>query len=142
MTAALLLDTHTLVWWAIGSPQLPPETVQLIGESKDVRVSLVSLWEIVLKESTRHPMIGTDDSLGWFNEALASTPFELLAISAQHLGGVQSLPDRHRDPFDRLLVAQAIHEGLSLVSRDATLSEYPVEVLWKTDPEGPPMQPV
>lgn len=126
----LLLDAHVVVWWATGSDLLPNRTVAAIGEANDVVVSLVSLWEIVLKEATSHPMVGTSDAHRWFADALSSTDFTTLSIQARHIGAVQHLPARHRDPFDRLLVAQAMDTGHTLVSRDRQLRAYDVDVGW------------
>lgn len=77
-------------------------------------------------------MVGTDDAYRWFADAMAATTFTLLPIEARHIGGVQQLPLHHRDPFDRLLVSQAIAERRTLVSRDRRLAEYPVDVEWRT----------
>ena len=126
----LLLDTHTFVWWAKGSEQLPVATIEAIRVAKDVAVSLVSLWEIVLKESTKNPMIGTDDAYRWFADAVAQTDFTTLGIEARHIGAVQHLPLHHRDPFDRLLVAQAQDERRNIVSRDGQLPAHDLVVSW------------
>lgn len=93
-------------------------------------MSLVSLWEIVIKESTGHPMVGTDDASRWFADALAATDFSVVPIEARHLGAVQRLPLHHRDPFDRLLVAQAVAERRTIVSRDEQLALYDTSVIW------------
>lgn len=130
--SALLLDTHVLVWWATGSPHLPPGAVEAIRESDDVAISLVSLWEIVIKESTHHPMVGTVDASRWFAEAVGATDFTTLPIEARHIGAVQQLPMHHRDPFDRLLVSQATSERRTLVSKDARLYAYDVSTAWWT----------
>jgi PIN domain nuclease of toxin-antitoxin system len=129
---SLLLDTHAFVWWSTGSSDLPTETVELIADAQTVAVSLVSLWEIVLKESTPRPMIGTDNVERWFADAMAATDFKLLAIEARHIGEVQRLPMHHRDPFDRLLIAQAKLAGHTVVTRDRAFDNYDVNVLWST----------
>jgi PIN domain nuclease of toxin-antitoxin system len=126
----LLLDTHAFVWWATGSPQLPQPTLHAISNADEVTVSLATLWEIVLKESTNHPMVGTDDAYRWFADAMSQTGFETLAIEARHIGAVQHLPMHHRDPFDRLLVSQARSDDWTLVSRDKNLPAYDVAVAW------------
>jgi PIN domain nuclease of toxin-antitoxin system len=127
----LLLDTHAFLWWVTGSDRLPAATVDLIEGAPVVSVSLATLWEMVLKESTPHPMVGTDDVYRWFADAMATTDFVTIPIEARHIGGVQQLPLHHRDPFDRLLVSQAIAERRTLVSRDPRLSEYEVAVEWR-----------
>ncbi len=129
--SGLLLDTHAFVWWATGSEHLPIKTVETIIHG-DVHVSLVSLWELVLKEGTARPMVGTPDVYRWFSEAMRAAEFDLLTIEPHQLGAVQQLPMHHRDPFDRLLVAQAADRGLRLISRDRHLAAYDVEVAWPT----------
>lgn len=131
-TQRLLLDTHTFVWWATGSPQLPQATLESIVGDSEVSVSYASLWELVLKESTKHPMIGTNDAYRWFAEAMAQTDFRSIAIESRHIGAVQHLPHHHRDPFDRLLIAQARDGDLVLVSRDHKFASYDVTVGWWT----------
>lgn len=126
----LLLDTHTFVWWSTASSELGTTTIDRIVAADDVYVSLVSLWEIVLKESTPRPMLGTEDAFGWFAEAISVSAFTTLAIEARHLGRVQALPLHHRDPFDRLLIAQAQLEHLTLVTRDEQIPLYDVDVSW------------
>lgn len=128
----LLLDTHAFVWWATGSDQLPVPTIDAIEHARSVSVSLVSLWEIVLKESTNHPMIGTPDAYRWFAEAMSYTDFSTVPIEGRHLGAVQHLPPHHHDPFDRLIVAQARDVGSTIVSRDGQLPKYDVTVAWWT----------
>lgn len=130
MPTRLLLDTHTFVWWVTGSSELSPSAIDAIDAADHVDVSLVTLWEIVLKESTKHPMIGTDDAGRWFSDALAATNFGTLGIEAAHLAAVQHLPPIHSDPFDRLLVAQADSANAVLVTRDARIPGYSVATLW------------
>jgi PIN domain nuclease of toxin-antitoxin system len=126
----LLLDTHAFVWWVTGSEQMPQPTVEAITNADEVGVSLVSLWEIVLKEATKHPMVGTSDAYRWFADAMAQTDFATIEIEGRHIGAVQHLPMHHCDPFDRLLVAQAVAERRTLVSRDAQLATYDVHLTW------------
>lgn len=68
----------------------------------------------------------------WFSDAVGGTDFRTLGITARHIGGVQNLERHHNDLFDRLLIAQAIHEGLTLVSRDTEFKKYPVSVVWQS----------
>lgn len=102
----------------------------LIDEAGRVWVSLTALWEIVVKRSTRRPIISDDDLQGWFMEALKRTGHRLLAIRTRHVGAIQGLPLYHGDPFDRLLVAQATVEDVPIVTADSTLGRYDVEVIW------------
>ena len=126
----LLLDTHAFVWWAVGSTPLPAGTVEAIADADEVSVSLASFWEIVIKESTNHPMIGTPDAYRWFSEAMATTDFSTIPIEARHIAQAQHLPLHHRDPFDRLLVAQANDADLTIVTRDSEIEQYDVQHRW------------
>jgi len=130
MADRLLLDTHAFVWWVTGSNELSPRAIEAMHEAERVTVSLVTLWEIVLKESTKHPMVGTDDAGRWFTDALSATGFDTIGIEASHLAAVQHLPPIHADPFDRLLVAQASAANATLVTRDRRIPSYDVATLW------------
>jgi PIN domain nuclease of toxin-antitoxin system len=105
----LLLDTHLLLWWLEGSPSLPTQAREMIRDPENtVFVSAVSLWEIWLKQSLGKLRLPVD-----FTERLAS-----------HTRQVGLLPWHHRDPFDRMLVAQALAEKLLLLTADAKLTAY------------------
>ena len=130
MAGRFLLDTHAFVWWTTGSSELSPRAIDAIHKAERVDVSLVTLWEIVLKESTKHPMVGTDDAGRWFADALSTTTFDTIGVEASHLAAVQHLPPIHTDPFDRLLVAQAGATNAALVTRDRSIPNYDIATLW------------
>ena len=92
--------------------------------------SHVSLWEMAIKQ--RLGKLGELDrpALEWFGHYVAKSGLRELSIAARHLGAVESLPAKHNDPFDRLLVAQARQEGLSIVTLDELVSQYDVDVVW------------
>ncbi|HEY6391175.1 MAG TPA: type II toxin-antitoxin system VapC family toxin [Bryobacteraceae bacterium] len=116
----ILLDTHLLLWWLGNSPGLSESASALIGEPENtVFISAVSLWEIWLKESLGKLRLPAD-----FEARLAAEPFESLPLSAVHARQVALLPWRHRDPFDRMLVAQALTEKLILLTADHRLILY------------------
>lgn len=122
----ILLDTHIALWAIVGDPRLPKVAADLIAEPvNSVAVSAASVWEITIKHALGHgrptdmPVSGPQ-ALAFFRSA----GFELLAISAEHAAAVQSLPDLHRDPFDRLIVAQALHEPMRLITRDEQVGAY------------------
>ena len=92
-------------------------------------MSLVALWEIVIRESKAGPILGISDAHAWFVQAMDNAGFHILGIRAHHVGAVQSLPLHHRDPFDRLLVAQATVEDLPIVTADSKIDLYDVEVI-------------
>jgi len=126
----LLLDTHTLLWWAAGDARLSRRARAAIGDAANtVLVSAASGWEI----ATKH-RLGRLESAGpladGLLEFLADQEFVELDIGMRHAQRAGSLPDLHRDPFDRMLVAQAQIENLMLVSNDALFERYGVRLLW------------
>ena len=122
----LLLDTHALLWWLTYDRRLGPGARDLIeNPTNDVLVSVVALWEIVLK--VRVGKLKADiDQISHFVRQEGCT---LLDIGITHLQALAALPAYHRDPFDHLLIAQAIAEGATLMSEDRTASRYPVSVI-------------
>ncbi len=121
----LLLDTHVVLWWFGASPRLPPLVRAAIEVAPSVNVSTVTPWEIAIKVATGRLEVDLE-ALG---DALAAIGTPLLATSVAHAIELRDLPPHHRDPFDRMLVAQARVEGLTLVSADRALSAYDVPVL-------------
>lgn len=119
----LLLDTHVALWAIADDPRLSAQGRQLILDPQNqVVVSAATVWEIAIKHGLGKgdmPLSG-DEALGYFNQA----GYQLLPITAQHAAAVEALPPIHRDPFDRLLAAQALIEPLRLVTHDATLASY------------------
>ncbi|HEX5385519.1 MAG TPA: type II toxin-antitoxin system VapC family toxin [Gemmatimonadales bacterium] len=119
----LLLDTHVLLWWDEGV-RLAAEARRAIEQAGDVYVSAASAWEVAIKVG-----LGRLRPRRTVEEAAAESGFEELPVTFRHAARVAELPPHHRDPFDRLLVAQALEEGLSLVSRDAALGCYGLTVV-------------
>jgi PIN domain nuclease of toxin-antitoxin system len=120
----LLLDTHVLLWWLAGSKQLSPRARALIVEPENVVfVSAATIWELRIKAA-----LGKVSLPANFSQVLDAESFETLAITASHAHAVGDLPMHHRDPFDRLLVAQASLEGLSLMTHDDQLKRYDVSL--------------
>ena len=126
----LLLDTHTLIWWLTEDSSLPTSARRLIASrNHDVFVSAVSAWEIATK--VRLGRLDTAADLARdFSAYLAQERFESLSISIEHGIRAGSLPGSHKDPFDRMLVAQAQMENLAIVSNDAELDSYGVSRVW------------
>jgi PIN domain nuclease of toxin-antitoxin system len=115
-----LLDTHLLLWWLSNSQLLPEEARDLISNPNNtIFVSAVSLWEVWLKSS-----VGKLRVPSGFTQKLASEPFEALPLRAEHTQGVAMLEWHHRDPFDRMLIAQATSENLVLLTADRALGAY------------------
>jgi PIN domain nuclease of toxin-antitoxin system len=121
----LLLDTHILVWWADGSPRLRPDTLAQIVAADAIIVSVVSLWEAAVKISVGK--LSFD-----LNRLVAGLPgrgIVLLPVETRHCERYAGLPLHHRDPFDRMLVAQALEEALTFVTADKRLGRYGATLL-------------
>ena len=116
----LLLDTHILLWLMQDAPQLTPAARRLIEAAQSVHVSSVSLWEVAIKRSLGKLRLDPD-ALDDHLEASAVRP---LAVSWAHARQLRALPAHHGDPFDRMLVAQAMSEPLHLLTHDAALALY------------------
>ncbi|MCP9825159.1 type II toxin-antitoxin system VapC family toxin [Synechococcus sp. EJ6-Ellesmere] len=120
----LLLDTH-LVVWAMGSPQrLPPGLAEMLEDPRHTPVfSVASLWELVIKQGLGRPDFNVQPAV--LRRALLEGNWQELAIETRHALAVAQLPPLHRDPFDRLLLAQATVDGLLLITADSQLAAYP-----------------
>ena len=124
MTTPLLLDTQHFLWWQEGSSRITPETVGLVERAPDVFVSAITAVEIAVKASIGKLQVPATP----LQEAITSAGFTSLPFAVHHAETLRILPLHHRDPFDRMLVAQAIADGLTLVSSDAALAAYPVRI--------------
>ena len=111
-----LLDTHLIYWWMTADTRLGKATQRLI-EKSDVVVSAASVWEMMLKNAKGKLPLPT----GAFTEQIEAQGFILLPILPRHLDAVRNLTCEHADPFDRLLIAQAQNESLTLLTRDAAI---------------------
>ncbi|MGA5197632.1 type II toxin-antitoxin system VapC family toxin [Streptomyces exfoliatus] len=118
----LLLDTHVVLWWLNGD--LPDETRDLLARERWVYMSAVTPWELSVKQAT-----GKLDAPADVAEKARDTQFLALPIIAEHGIRAGQLPPHHRDPFDRILIAQAQTEGLTLVTRGKHIPRYDVPVL-------------
>jgi PIN domain nuclease of toxin-antitoxin system len=127
--ARLLLDTHTLIWWATDDSALSKGARLQITESEDVLVSAASAWEMAIKfRLGRLP--SAFNLLSNFEESLTARGFKILAISAGHGIRAGLLQGAHKDPFDRMLIAQAQAEDLVIVSNDPVFDRYGVNRVW------------
>ncbi len=115
----LLLDTHVLIWWDEGT-RLKPEASRSIRDADQVFVSSATAWEIAIKTS-----LGRLVTKRTVAEALLENHFEELPIHIRHAAEVARLPWHHRDPFDRLLIAQARTDRLTIITRDRAFQAYP-----------------
>lgn len=124
----LLLDTHLLLWTVSVSSRLSPKARRLIDDQTSaVHFSAASIWEIAIKSSRRRDDVSIDPDLLY--RALQARGFIELAVTGDHALKITDLPHIHGDPFDRLLLAQAMVEGLTLLTTDAQLARYPGPIL-------------
>jgi PIN domain nuclease of toxin-antitoxin system len=120
----VLFDTHLLLWAAAGDPRLPEVAAQRLQDEKTQPLfSAASIWEIVIKGGLGREDFRVDASL--LRRGLLDNGYQELPITSAHTLGVGRLPDHHRDPFDRILAAQANEEGIELLTSDQTLPSYP-----------------
>jgi len=116
----LLLDTHALLWWLDDNPTLSKRAKDLISDERNsIFISAVVVWEIRIKQSIGKLKIPRN-----FRKVLDKQPFEMLDITVKHAHAVGDLPAYHHDPFDRMLIAQAKIEGLTILTRDARFKRY------------------
>ena len=121
----LLLDTHVLLWWLDANPSLSEKAKETIADGNNlVLISAAVIWEIRIKEA-----LGKLEIPSNFRRVLERQPFEMLAINAEHAHAVGDLPAHHRDPFDRMLIAQAKVERLTIVTRDAIVKQYKIPII-------------
>ncbi len=123
-----LLDTHVLVW-AVTAPEDLPSRVREILATEAVIASVVSYWELALKKGRQnapisHPAV-------WWDRYITRNAVEVLPVRVAHVDRLDALPGWHRDPFDRMLVAQALAERCTLVSADGVLARYGAPVVWE-----------
>jgi len=121
----LLLDTHVFLWWRADDKRLRATVRKAIAEAEIVFVSAASAWEAAIKVALGRLRIPDTVAAG-----VIDSGFEKLPINFSHAEGAARLPSHHQDPFDRMLIAQAAAEGLTLVTHDRRLKPYDVEILW------------
>ncbi len=124
----LLLDTHVLLWFQAGDPALPQAAEKAIrSEANEAYVSIVSFWEFGLKHGIgKLPLSMPLDA---FFQTITDAPFKVLQLERPHILGASALPLHHRDPFDRMIIAQAGYEGMHLITVDAQFKAYDVPLI-------------
>lgn len=126
----LLLDTHAFLWWVEGTPALGRRARAAVANpDNEVFISIASCWELAIKLSLGKLRL-TQRLDRFIPEQLTLNGFSLFAVELRHVVGVADLPFHHRDPFDRLLVAQALQDQLAVVSADRVFRRYGVTVIW------------
>ncbi len=123
-----LIDTHALIWFLHNDEQLSRTALQII-ETEDVIVSIATLWEIAIKTSLGKLTLA-EPFEQFFPKQFQMNDIEMLHASIEHLHKVNQLAFFHRDPFDRLIIAQSMIEGMTLISKDSAFKDYGIDLLW------------
>lgn len=127
----LLLDTHTFLWFIGGKSELSSKGRSLIEDANNVALlSAGSVWEIAIKISLGKFHLTQEPFASFLSDQMTANGIELLPITIGHAAKLTALPFHHRDPFDRLLIAQAKTEQIPIISRDEALDKYDIERLW------------
>jgi PIN domain nuclease of toxin-antitoxin system len=122
----LLLDTHAALWWLSDDSRFGSNAARLLDDATNqVLLSAAVVWEVAIKRS-----LGKLEAPGELAPTLLSAGAVPLPVTLEHAAAVEALPWHHRDPFGRLLIAQALIEGAGLISHDAPLSSYGVPLIW------------
>jgi PIN domain nuclease of toxin-antitoxin system len=126
----LLLDTHTFLWFILNDPLLSGTARTLIADPlNDIEISPASYWEIAIKINLGKYAL-SEPLKDFVEREVALNQFHILAIEPRHVAPLTTLPLHHRDPFDRLIIAQAMVERIPIISADAAFDDYPVTRLW------------
>lgn len=126
-----LLDTHSFLWFITNDPRLSATARALIADpANEILVSPASYWEIAIKISLgKYPLSVPYEQ--FIKQGIEGNAFEVLPIEPRHTAALTTLPFHHRDPFDRLLIAQAMVEQVAVISNDSAFEAYPVRCLWQ-----------
>ena len=120
----VVLDTHTFLWFVLGDPKLSDVARQIIEEQQNEKLlSIASIWEVTIKVSTGKLKLDTD-VVTFFDEECRRNGITVLPVEIRHLAPLEAMPFHHRDPFDRLLIAQSIVENVPILSADAAFDAY------------------
>ncbi len=126
----VLLDTHVFLWWITDDPRISPKvsTIMVDGDN-DLFLSAASIWEIAIKARLgRLQLPENPDS--YLAEQMVSNAIQSLSITMQHALRVYNLPDIHKDPFDRIIIAQALLEDMPILTKDDYIPRYGVQTVW------------
>lgn len=126
----LLLDTHTFIWYVTDNSRLSNQVLEFINdENNEILLSIASLWEIAIKQNLEKLNFNQPFEI-FITQQLNLNDFRLLDIKISHITVVATLPLHHRDPFDRILIAQSVVENIPILSADKIFDAYPIERLW------------
>jgi PIN domain nuclease of toxin-antitoxin system len=126
----LLLDTHTALWWVNEHEKLTPGVKSLLlDETNELYISVASAWEIAIKSSLGK-LTELNGGVKTFFTLMESIPITLVTVTPRHIETVEKLPFIHRDPFDRILIATAITDGMTILTADENIHKYDVSFVW------------
>lgn len=125
-----LLDTHTFLWFINNSNALPESTFNLLESDVELLLSIASLWEIAIKVNIGKLTLPKEYG-EFMEEQLNANDVKILPISLSHLDLLSTLPLHHRDPFDRVIIAQSLTENLTVISKDTAFNAYGISQIWK-----------
>lgn len=126
----VLIDTHVFLWWVEGNRALPAKAhAALADRENECLISMVSVWELAIKVGSGKLKLGLPVKR-YVVEHVAANAFRMLNIQMEHVGRVETLDPHHGDPFDRLLIAQALEEKLAVVTADPVFRKYGVKRIW------------
>jgi PIN domain nuclease of toxin-antitoxin system len=125
-----ILDTHTILWWVTNNPQLSQVVRNMITDSSNTfYLSVASSWEIIIKFNTgKLPL--PEPPIQFIQSCLSVNHFESMSIELSHVLQLNTLPNHHKDPFDRILIAQAQVENIPILTLDKLIVQYPVQTIW------------
>ena len=126
----VLVDTHAMLWWLAGDERLSTPALRLLEDPANVRwISIGTLWETTIKMSAGRLTVSELD-VAAIVDVLKEQEFAILPVRVEDLVRLETLPWIHRDPFDRMLVAQALAEGVAILTADGMIGRYAVETIW------------
>ena len=125
----ILLDTHAAWWFLNGDDKMPKKVKETnLNEDNTIYISIATIWEVAIKMSIRK--LNFDGGIDGFIEAVEENDFSLLEVGVEHVKAITDLPFIHRDPFDRLLIAQAKTEDIPIMTTDANMLKYDITPIW------------
>jgi PIN domain nuclease of toxin-antitoxin system len=125
----VLLDTHIFIWYSISPEHLSAKALSVIENADTLFISVASIWEMQIKVALKKLDLGQSLPL-LIGDECRKNDFRILSITQDHIYRLEHLPPLHKDPFDRMLIAQAQHEDLTLVTTDGNIPKYAVQTAW------------
>ncbi len=124
-----ILDTHAFLWWLAGDARMSRHARDTIARSSELLLSIASIWEILIK--VQSGKLNFPRPAGpYLLSKMAENRIKTLPISVDHMLALERLPRHHRDPFDRMLIAQSLEEDIPLVTADPMFERYPIRIIW------------